>query len=369
MTNPSIILIVDDNETNRNVLNDLVITLGHTPALAENGLSALAQMKKQPPDIVLLDILMPEMNGYEVLNHIKNDNSLRHIPVIMITALDNIDSVVRCIKKGADDYIVKPFNPTLLKARIGGSLEKKQLHDHMKKLQDDLKQLNASLVQKVKDRTEEIERTRDVAIFGLAKLAEYRDPETGQHLERIRIYAKILAQQLQQHEKYKKIVNDAFIDMIYKSSPLHDIGKVGIQDSVLLKQGKLTDEEFEIMKKHTLIGGSAIEAAEKDSKIQQTFLTMGKKIAYFHQEKFDGTGYPHGLKGESIPLEARIMALADVFDALVSKRVYKEAIAYDAAQKIILEGKGTHFDPDVVDAFIELQVQFKTIAQKHVASE
>ncbi len=356
------VLVVDDSITMRRIIINSLKSAGFDDIVeAGNGIEGLANM--EGVELVLPDWNMPEMDGIEVAKIIKENKDTSHVAIIFLTA-DKIEyeDVAEGLNVGADDYLTKPFNHVELLARINAVLR-------TKRLQDEIEELNESLAQKVRDRTEEIERTRDVAIFGLAKLAEYRDPETGQHLERIRVYTKKLAETLQKLEKYKAIIDDKFIEMIYKSSPLHDIGKVGIPDNILLKPGKLTNEEFEIMKKHATIGGSAIAAAEKDLKIQQTFLSMGKKVAYFHHEKFDGTGYPHGIKGESIPIEARIMAIADVFDALVSKRVYKKAMSYDAAKKIILEGKGKHFDLDIVDAFIEIADEFKEIANKYADSE
>lgn len=354
------LLLVDDQECHIYLLESLLASTNYQYTSVNNGKDAIDIVRSRPKefDLILLDINMPEMDGLEVAKIIKTDEATKHIAVIFLTAdkRENED-VAEGLSVGADDYITKPFNSVELLARVNAVLR-------TKRLQDDLAELNATLDQKVRERTEEIERTQDVAIFGLAKLAESRDPETGQHLERIRIYTKALAENLLKSDKFKSIINDKFIEMIYKSSPLHDIGKVGIPDKVLLKPGKLTDEEFEIMKKHTLIGGTAIAAAEKDLKDQHTFLRMGKIIAFFHHEKFDGTGYPHGLKGEAIPLEARIMAIADVFDAMVSRRVYKDPEPFDDVWKIIIEESGKHFDPNIVRSFCELGDFFQKTQKK-----
>jgi putative two-component system response regulator len=268
------------------------------------------------------------------------------------------DNLERGLDTGAEDYLQKPFSHVELLARIKAVLR-------TKRLQDELRDLNNTLAQKVRERTAQIEKTQDVAIFGLAKLAEYRDPETGLHLERMRTYSKVLAENLQKIEKYKSLINEKFIEMIYKSTPLHDIGKVGISDKILLKPGKLAAEEFEIMKTHASIGGDSMAAAEKDLKDEQTFLTMGKIIAYYHHERFDGSGYPRGVKGEAIPLEARICALCDVFDALTSKRPYKKAWKVEDAMALIEEERGKHFDPELVDVFKSALNDILAIKEKY----
>ncbi|MBI3600338.1 MAG: HD domain-containing protein [Nitrospinae bacterium] len=233
-----------------------------------------------------------------------------------------------------------------------------------------LGEYNMTLEQLVEERTKEIEDTQDATIIGLAKLAEYRDPETGAHLERIRNYCRLIAHELGTKEKYKGIIDKKYIELIFKSSPLHDIGKVGIPDSILLKPGKLTNEEFDIMKQHPVIGGDAIAEAEKKLRGRKiTFLTIGKEIAYCHHEKFDGTGYPHRSKGDDIPLSARIMALADVYDALTSKRVYKEAWTHEAARELIIKDSGSHFDPDAVDAFLKMEDEFIKIRGQYYSVE
>jgi putative two-component system response regulator len=365
MTNPAKILIVDDNETNLNILNDLVTVLGHIPILAENGLSALAQMEKEPMDLVLLDMIMPEMDGYEVLNRMKESSSLRHIPVIMISAVDDMENIVRCIERGADDYLTKPFNPTLLKARIGSCLTKKRQHDQEEQYRHQIEDYNLNLESRVKEQVKEIVATQWATIFSLAKLAESRDPETGEHLQRLKEYCKILSEKLRILPKFEPIISDNFVENIYAAAPLHDIGKVGIPDRILLKPGKLTKEEFNIMKQHAIIGADALR--EVDQKYPgNNFVGVGIEIAETHHEKWDGTGYPHGLAGVNIPLVGRILAIADVYDAITSKRVYKEAFSHDKCREIILSEHGKHFDPDVVDAFICAEEGFISIRERHV---
>ena len=205
--------------------------------------------------------------------------------------------------------------------------------------------------------------TQDITIESMANLAEYRDPETGGHIKRTRRYVKLLSEHIKKHDKYKHFLSDATIDMLYKSAPLHDIGKVGIPDNILLKPGRLTEEEFEVMKTHTTIGRDVIKSSVRKLG-KKSFLTLAAEIAYSHQEKWDGSGYPQGLKGEAIPISGRLMALADVYDALISKRVYKSPSSHVKSVDIIKKGRGTHFDPDMVDAFLEIHEQFRTIARE-----
>ncbi len=220
------------------------------------------------------------------------------------------------------------------------------------------------MVQSIRKRTEEIQRTQDVAILGLATLAETRDNETGAHILRTQRYVRALAEYLQSDERFTHLLTATDIELLYKSAPLHDIGKVGIPDAILLKPGKLTGEEFEIMKTHAQLGSDAIQVAEKELG-STSFLHYARKIAETHHEKWDGSGYPKGLKGEEIPLSGRLMALSDVYDALISKRVYKSSFSHEKARRIIVEGRGTHFDPVVVDAFIAMEEPFMQIASHH----
>ena len=365
MNNPVTILVVDDDKMNRDLLHELILALSYTPILADNGLSALAQIKKQPPDLVLLDILMPEMDGYEVLKHMKNDNVLRHIPVIMISAVDETESVGQCIEEGADDYLLKPFNQTLLRARIGASLDRKQLHDQEQKYQQQIEDYNINLEHLVGKQVREIGAGQLGTIFSMAKLSESRDPETGEHIQRMCEYCKVIAERLRLMPKYSSLIDDEYIDNIFAAAPLHDIGKVGIPDRILQKPGKLNQEEFAIMKMHTTIGGETLR--EVDQKYPgNSFVRLGIDIAECHHEKWDGSGYPRGLAGEDIPLASRILAIGDVYDALVSKRCYKESFTHARSREIILEGHGKHFDPDVADAFVSVEDKFIAIKQRNV---
>ena len=249
-------------------------------------------------------------------------------------------------------------------------LARVKTHLALKQMQDFLRDQNAFLESEVEKRTQEVVAIQDVTIHAMASMAETRDNETGNHIRRTQHYVKVLAEKLRIHARFEKLLNDdKTIEMLFKSAPLHDIGKVGIPDAILLKPGRLTVEEFEVMKSHTTLGRDAIVHAEKNLGIEVPFLKFAKEIAYSHQEKWDGSGYPEGLSGDDIPISARLMAVADVYDALISRRVYKSPMPHDDAVKIMMEGKGSHFDPDMIDAFIACQDQFRVIGEKYSDSE
>src|SRR5258706_195818 len=286
----------------------------------------------------------------------------RSAPVIFITAKDQVEDERKGFDVGAVDYITKPISPPLVLARV-------LTHLTLKAAADFLRDKNAYLEGEVVKRTREVQVVQDVTIMAMASLAETRDNETGNHIRRTQNYVRALAQKLQAHPKFAARLDDATVDMLYKSAPLHDIGKVGIPDAILLKPGKLTFEEFEIMKTHTTLGRDAIMAAEKLIDAPSTFLRMAREIAHYHQEKWDGSGYPEKLAGEAIPLSARLMALANVYDALISRRVYKPPFPREKAEGIIREGRGKHFDPDMVDAFVEMAAEFNAMADQFSDSE
>jgi putative two-component system response regulator len=341
------ILIVDDSEMITQMLTE---TLKDSYAIvtSNNGQKALEIASADPPpDIILLDVQMPGMNGYEVCERLKALEKTRAIPIIFITGLNGEDNEYRGLELGALDYISKPFSLALVKARVRNHLE-------LKKYRDGLEEL-------VQVRTRELELTQEVAMESMGTLAEFRDPETGGHIKRTQHYIKALAMKLQNNDKFKDLLQDSIIDLLYKSAPLHDIGKVAISDSILLKPGKLTGEEFEEMKNHTVYGRNVIHAAAKRIG-DNSFLHIAEEIAYTHHEKWDGTGYPQGLKGNDIPVSGRMMALADVYDALISKRVYKPPMPHHKAVSVICGEQGIHFDPDIVEAFMSLSDIFRNIA-------
>lgn len=327
--------------------------------LANSARTALRHINDNiKPDLILLDIMMPEMSGYDVIRELKNNIETKDIPVIFLTAMTSVEDEKRGLESGAVDYITKPISPAVMEARIKTHLENKAAADF-------IRNKNTYLEAEIKERTKAMEAIQDVTIFTMTSLAETRDLETGNHIQRTQQYIKALALELQPHPRFNDFLSQQNIELIFKSAPLHDIGKVGIPDHILLKPGRLTVDEFEIMKTHTTIGYNAIVKAEEHLGTQVDFLQFAKEIAYFHQEKWDGSGYPNGTCGEAIPISARLMALADVYDALISRRVYKEPMSHEKAKQIILEGKGTHFDPDIVEAFNAIDQTFYAIAARY----
>lgn len=345
------VLIVDDTPENIQVLME-TLKGKYKIVAAINGQKALQMAAMDPiPDIILLDIMMPGLDGYQVCEKLKSNEKTRNIPVVFVTAMSQEDDEQKGLDLGAVDYITKPFRPGIVKSRVQNHLELKRHRDHLEEL--------------VRERTRELVITQDATINALGTLAEYRDPETGGHIKRTQNYVKALAVKLKGHPRFSSFLNDAVIEQLFKSAPLHDIGKVGVPDSILLKPGKLTDEEFEEMKKHAVYGSDTLFRVEMELGADVgsiSFLSFAKEIAYTHQEKWDGSGYPQGLKGEEIPISGRLMALADVYDALISRRVYKPPFTHSKAVEIITEGKGRHFDPDIVDAFLDIHEEFRQVA-------
>jgi len=355
------VLVIDDSPDSLFMMQGLLADT-YKVTLTDNGPQGLALARATPPpDLILLDILMPDMDGYEVCQQLKTDAATRHIPVIFLTAKTAEDDEKLGLDLGAADYITKPISPAIVLARI-------RTHLTLKASADFLRDQNAFLIREVTLRTREITAIEDVTIMAMASLAETRDVDTGNHIRRTQRYVRALARQLSNHPRFAQFLDNHNIGLLFKSAPLHDIGKVGIPDRILLKPGKLTPEEFEIMKTHTTLGRDAIEHAEQMLGSEVAFLKIAKEIAYSHQEKWDGSGYPQGLKGDQIPISARLMALADVYDALISRRIYKEPISHEASVNIIAMTGGKHFDPDVVEAFLAIQVTFKAIAMTYTDS-
>jgi putative two-component system response regulator len=352
------ILVVDDTPDNLTVMSGLLKDL-YKVKVANSGERALKiAASAAPPDLVLLDIMMPGMDGYEVLRQLRTDTQTRDIPVIFLTAKSEVEDERRGLELGAVDYITKPISPPIVMARVKNHLD-------LKLMRDFLKSQNEFLEQEVARRTQEVKAIQDVTILAMASLAETRDNDTGAHIRRTQLYVRALARNLQRHPRFAWFLTDANIELLYKSAPLHDIGKVGIPDNVLLKPGRLTDEEREVMNSHTTLGYKSIEQAEARLGTKVGFLTMAKEIALSHQEKWDGSGYPQGLSGDNIAISARLMALADVYDALISKRVYKPPFTHEQARDILVKDRGTHFDPDIVDSFLAVEGEFRAIATEH----
>jgi len=327
------VLIVEDDATSAELLEACVGQFGYQVAVARNGIEALELVRTGLFRLVISDWEMPEMSGVELCRQLRNRQTGGYIYFILLTCRSGTRNVVDGLNAGADDFITKPFQPEELQVRLRAA-----------------------------ERVLSLE-TRDLLIFSLAKLSESRDADTGAHLERIRVYSRILADHLSTLDKYRAVVDGQFVELVFHTSPLHDIGKVGVPDSVLLKPGKLTPAEFEVMKRHTTLGAETLDAALQ-RRPDASFLSMARDIAWTHHEKYDGTGYPRGLVGDEIPLCGRIVALADVYDALRAKRVYKPAFSHEHAREIIIEGKGKHFDPDIVDAFLAEEGRFQDVAEQ-----
>lgn len=360
---PALVLIVDDVEANRERLVDEIELLGHRSLEAVNGVEALNRLEEQVPDLILLDLMMPVLDGHGVLDAMSKHPVWSRIPTVVISGMDDMDSVVRCLEKGATDYLVKPIKGRLLRARIENCLATVRMRKQDDELRRMISAYNVELEGKVTSQLREIDDAHISTIFALSTLAESRDPETGAHLERMREYCQLLAEALCNYTRFRKEVDDRFIVNIYAASPLHDIGKVGIPDDVLLKTGKLTDEEFKVMQRHSVIGADTLRRVT-DRYANNAFLQMGIEIAQSHHERWNGRGYPEGLSGEDIPLSARILALCDVYDALTCKRCYKDAFSHEKSIEIILADRGQHFDPDITDVFASIQDQFDAIRKR-----
>ena len=353
------ILIVDDVATNLSLLGELLHEAGYQVRAVTSGRAALRYANQEPrPALILLDVMMPEMNGYEVLAALRQAPATRDIPVIFLTALDNSRDEERGFQHGAADYIAKPIKPDVVLARVRSQLLASVARNW-------LRDQNMTLEIEVARRMEENELIQTVSIRALAHLAETRDPETGNHILRTQGYVRLLAMRLRDHHRFAATLDDDYIKMLAQSAPLHDIGKVGIPDAILLKSGKLTADEWEIMKTHARLGSDAIDLAERDIDQPVEFLKLAKEVAHWHHERWDGKGYPDGLAEDAIPVSARLMTIADVFDALISKRVYKDAIPAEEARAIIAAERGRQFDPEVTEAFLSGFAEFAVIAAQH----
>ncbi|MGD8170769.1 HD-GYP domain-containing protein [Vibrio sp. TRT 21S02] len=350
------VLIVDDSSDNLAFMSQGLANRYQIKA-AKSGQMALDILSKFNIDLILLDIVMPELTGYDVIRVITHNPDTQHIPVIFLTGKDTPEDEKLGFELGAADYIHKPVSIPLLRSRV-------KTHLQNKRSKDILRDQNGYLEKEVVKRSTELDRMQDAVVFALASLAETRDPETGNHILRTQHYVKLLAEHLATKQKYKNTLTPKVIDSYFKAAPLHDIGKVGIADNILLKPGKLTDEEFEIMKTHAVLGLQALEKAETLSGAHTDLISVAKEIAYGHHEKWDGSGYPQGLSKESIPLSARMMAIADVYDALRCRRVYKDPMTHEDAREIILKGSGNHFDPELIEAFCEQEALFIKIASE-----
>jgi len=327
------VLVVDDDEFALDLLSNTLTEAGHCVQTASDGRDALELVRTGQFRFVISDWEMPHLNGLDLCREIRKRRFGAYVYVILVTGRKATHDVVEGLDAGADDFIAKPFDPMELCVRVRAGERILSLHG------------------------------RDLTIFTLAKLAESRDPDTGAHLERVREYCRVIADHLSRQDAYRDEVDAEFIETLYRTSPLHDIGKVGLPDCVLLKPGHLTDVEFNLVKTHTSIGAETLDIAAREHP-EASFLHMARDIALTHHERFDGSGYPAGLKGTEIPLCGRIVALADVYDALTSHRIYKSAFPHDVARSIIIQGSNSHFDPDIVDAFVQNEEAFVAIRRR-----
>lgn len=355
------VLVVDDTADNLTVMVNL-LKEHFRVKVAITGDKALRIMDgPELPDLVLLDVMMPGMDGFEVCGRLKANARTREVPVIFLTARSEDVDERRGFELGAEDYITKPINPAIVLARV-------TTHLHLKQARDFLQDRNVFLEAEVRRRTREVTAIQEATISAMAALAEARDNETGMHVRRTQLYVQMLARMLQSNPRFSTVLSDQMIRLLHKTAPLHDIGKIGIPDSVLLKPGKLDAVEWEIMKTHTVIGSNTMIQAERQLNAPSVFFRVAREISLSHHERWDGSGYPEGLAGDAIPISARLMALADVYDALISKRVYKAAFSHESAVELIAAERAKQFDPDVVDAFLTLEAEFLRVAHEYADS-
>ena len=357
------VLIADDSRVVRTMYRHVFPEERYDLILKENGKEVLDCFHEFSPDIILLDVEMPVMDGITACGEILKKLGGAFIPIFMVTSLKDKETISKIFQTGAHDYLNKPFHEEEIIARVETHVRIKRMIARQKKLEEALMEANRCLDQKVKERTRTIEETQEALLIGMAKLAEFRDPDTGAHIERTRALCMALAIAASMDERFVDQISSDFIGNLYKSAPLHDIGKVGVPDHILGKPGKLSDEEFQRMKEHSRTGGAAVAEAEK-SLSGASFLETAKNVALYHHERYDGKGYPFGFSGEDIPLEARIMAIADIYDALVSRRIYKPPLSHQEALSIIQGEAGKHLDPRLVEIFSRIEKEVEEIGKK-----
>lgn len=344
------ILVVDDEPAILCMLKKVLETNSCEVILLDDSQMAVNMAHSCMPDLILLDIQMPGMDGFAVCTQFKSDAELKDIPIIFLSGQNATKDIIKGFDVGGVDYITKPFHIEEVRARVG-------THLHLCSLKYKL-----AYLKQVEEKNSEVLDAQLTTIFALAKLAEYRDEDTGRHLERVREYCRLLAEKLREDSPYIEQISDEFIICIQNAAPLHDIGKVAIPDKILLKPEKLTPEEFEIMKTHSAVGAENLQMVYRRYP-NNVFIGMGIEIALHHHEHWDGAGYPDGLKGSDIPLAARIIALADFYDALCSDRCYRKAFSHDHVTAMIVNAKGSHFDPIIVAAFMAIEKDFLRVQQ------
>ena len=346
------IFLVDDNIVNLNT-GKTALQGKYTVITIPSGEKLLLALKKLKPDLILLDIDMPGMSGYETIKALKLYPGMADIPVIFLTGKNDTEDELLGLTLGAVDYITKPFSQPLLLKRV-------ELHLLLQAQKNELREYSGNLLDMVNERTNDISALQNAIIVWAAEVIEFRDEETGHHVERVQKYLEILLREMRVSKAYRDEVATWDIDAFLKSALLHDVGKIKIRDDVLLKNARLTDDELTSMKLHSLYGKTLIESLQ-DKVPNHTFLEYAKTLAYRHHERWDGNGYPDGLKGEEIPLQARMMSIADVYDALISKRPYKKALTHEESIAIIADGRGTQFDPDLTDLFLSIADHIKEV--------
>ena len=364
ISDKSHVLVIDDQKANVEALVALLSEAYYVHPFIDADAFLRYVESGKPADVILLDIIMPGKDGYEICKLLRNMPQAEDIPIIFLTGLGDKGDEEKGLQLGAADYITKPFSPEIVLARVRNQAN---LSRALRIIQEQNKFLDQRIAERTADlakKNAELLRTQTATVNALCSLSELRDNETGKHIIRTATFVKELALALRsKYPQYAASLSDETIDDLFRSAPLHDIGKVAIPDHILLKPGKLTPEEFEIMKTHASHGGSALERAEKSLGTSNSFLRTAIEIANCHHEKWNGSGYPKGLSGEDIPLSARIMAIADVYDALTCKRVYKPSMPHEKATAIMVEGQGIHFDPTLIDTYLEIQDTFIEIAQ------
>jgi putative two-component system response regulator len=355
------ILIVDDNATNVDILRR-ILRKRYELETAANGEECLAKIPDFKPQLVLLDIMMPGIDGYQTCRRIKSSALGRFVQVVLVSGKGSTAERLQGYEAQADDYVVKPFDHDEMLSKVRVHLRLAGAQRELAAAKEELEIYANDLERLVVQRTQQWAATQDMTVFALAQLTDSRDPETGGHLCRIRYYSQTLAEQLQHSGPYQTAIDGRFLNDLYRGSPLHDIGKVAVPDAILRKPGKLTPEEFDAIKLHVRVGGDTLENA-RNYVGRGTFMDMAADIARYHHERYDGSGYSAGLRGQEIPLAARIVALADVYDALTSPRIYKPAYEPERARQIILDESGTRFDPAIVEAFSACFEKFRAGAQ------
>ncbi|MDD2742905.1 MAG: response regulator [Rhodocyclaceae bacterium] len=370
------VLVVDDQVENLELLINLLSPHYNVHPFTDGHALLRYVAAGRPNDLVLLDVVMPDLDGHQLCRQLTLLPEMQDVPIVFLTGLDSLEDEAQGLAMGAVDYITKPFSPPIVLARVANHVtlgrairlivnQNDLLDQRVAERTAQLAQRNMALQAALK----QVAQTRDVTIMAFSSLAETRDNETGRHLRRTQNYIRELALALRLNAEYEAALSDETIELIYKSAPLHDIGKVAIPDHILLKNGRLEPEEFAIMKTHAEHGRRAIAMAEANLEESDSFLQLAREIAYGHHEKWDGSGYPNGISGVAIPLAARMMAVADVYDALISRRVYKSAMSHQVAVGIITEGRGSHFDPAIVDAFLTVHQRFLEISEAHRDAE